>query len=542
MKRMLKRFCVFATVLVMTVTLGAGVFATEGVDGDPLSTNGEGTDVATAPGLEMTSVKKVSDSKCNITIEWQGDAASYVVYAENAKKGTTTNTRFVVKNLMQGNIYTLRVVPKNSDGSLGDEKTLDVLALFIMGSGKNEQVDLSWPAVEGETSYNVKAYNNSGQVVKEQTVGTNSASVTDLTNDVPYRFTVEAAGAISPMTAEITPKDSPESIDQHSVRSYPGYQSVTLEWEKVDDCEGYLIERSPKGANKFRTIQTENIVNGDSKFRATDEKGEYKSSNIMSYRDNNDLKEFQLYDYRIWAINGDYNNSPAKSERYVTATDECVHAVTYTFKFKTTVTLTGSKGSAEKKTKFTAGTTVTSGNQFYSGGYTYVAPDGYSYRVSRTVTTNNTIQYEKTKNYSMQTAYNFMNEAMRERPTSLIPFHNDKSKVNAIWTSFNTQHVYIYKRDSEDRWQIERDFECATGKPAAPSPTGWKLSIGQKAASRHGLTYWSCFSSWNAFHGKLASWPVGAPASGGCVRCEVPNAKYIYQNMPSGGATRVVHF
>ena len=107
------------------------------------------------------------------------------------------------------------------------------------------------------------------------------------------------------------------------------------------------------------------------------------------------------------------------------------------------------------------------------------------------------------------------------------------SRSTLIWVSTYCQHVY-YFRGSKGNWRCVRDWECATGTVNGPSPSGmWgNKEIHKKIKRRHGLKFWSCYSSMNAFHGKQSRWKVGKPASSGCIRNANENAQYIYNNAP----------
>ena len=114
------------------------------------------------------------------------------------------------------------------------------------------------------------------------------------------------------------------------------------------------------------------------------------------------------------------------------------------------------------------------------------------------------------------------------------------SKSRLIWVSGYCQHVYIFT-GSTGNWTCEKDWKISTGKASTPSPTG-KKSISKKIKYRHGIKYWSCYSSLNALHGVKRDWGkrLGSIQSSGCIRN--PNsssngAQWIYYNCQKG--TRV---
>ena len=103
-----------------------------------------------------------------------------------------------------------------------------------------------------------------------------------------------------------------------------------------------------------------------------------------------------------------------------------------------------------------------------------------------------------------------------------------------IWVNTYTQELYIFK-GSKGKWKLNKHWAVSTGKASSPTPTGNDgiKEVWKKLSTRHNLKWWTCFSTMNAFHGLFDSWrkKLGNPASGGCIRNEVKNAKWIYDNI-----------
>lgn len=118
-----------------------------------------------------------------------------------------------------------------------------------------------------------------------------------------------------------------------------------------------------------------------------------------------------------------------------------------------------------------------------------------------------------------------------------------------ISVSLSDQNVSVF--DADDR--LVYQFACSTGKPGDDTPTG-TFSISDKGKSfynpdvQQGAYYWTRFKGTYLFHSlpfdskqkmiQAEADKLGSPASHGCVRLTVENAKWIYDNIPKG--TKVV--
>lgn len=143
-----------------------------------------------------------------------------------------------------------------------------------------------------------------------------------------------------------------------------------------------------------------------------------------------------------------------------------------------------------------------------------------------------------TKKYSTEVKTAFVNSKGYSSKTKYL-----------IWISHYTQQVSIFQ-GSKDKWKMIRTFTCATGTAQNHSPRGvFKITYKEKGwfyTSTKEL-YVTHFKGRNSFHtrplwnnGSVQNPTIGKPASHGCVRCYNQDAKYIYDNMPSG--TTVVSY
>ena len=134
--------------------------------------------------------------------------------------------------------------------------------------------------------------------------------------------------------------------------------------------------------------------------------------------------------------------------------------------------------------------------------------------------------------------------------TAFVNYKGYSSKTKyLIWISHYTQQVSIFQ-GSKGKWKMIRTFTCATGTAQTRSPRGvFKITYKEKGwfyTSTKEL-YVTHYKGRNSFHtrplwnnGTVQNPTIGKPASHGCVRCYNQDAKYIYDNMPSG--TTVVSY
>lgn len=119
-----------------------------------------------------------------------------------------------------------------------------------------------------------------------------------------------------------------------------------------------------------------------------------------------------------------------------------------------------------------------------------------------------------------------------------------------------SQSVVVYSKDSHGSYtNAEKVFTCSTGLPSSPTRTGvykvwrrfeWRLLVGDVYGQ-----YSTSISSSYLFHSVPYESPdpstiidaeydkLGTPASHGCIRLSVEDAKWIYDNIPNGTQVNV---
>ncbi len=108
-----------------------------------------------------------------------------------------------------------------------------------------------------------------------------------------------------------------------------------------------------------------------------------------------------------------------------------------------------------------------------------------------------------------------------------------------IWISLHTQEVTVFINRgsrSNPNWKVYKEFWCASGKADTPTVHANGTIHKKRRVSKGGsLFYLSYFAGGNAMHTKRKSNVLGVkPLSHGCVRMEVNEVKWIYNNCPVG--------
>ena len=226
------------------------------------------------------------------------------------------------------------------------------------------------------------------------------------------------------------------------------------------------------------------------------------------------LDQYKTYSFIVRA----YNSENAWTQK--TIKKQPIRPINYVFTMKGTVKLSSHAGKSQSITLKKGEKVKAYG--FSKGKYIFKRKGSIFY-VNKTRCKKIYANYAKNYNYNLAEAENYVNTAN----------FGSNSKNTLIWVSTYCQHVYYFK-GSKGNWKCVRDWECSTGAATTPSPTGnyGNKEIHKFIRWRHGLQYWTCYSTLNAFHSKQRSWKMGKPASGGCIRNELANAKWLYNHVP----------
>ena len=112
-----------------------------------------------------------------------------------------------------------------------------------------------------------------------------------------------------------------------------------------------------------------------------------------------------------------------------------------------------------------------------------------------------------------------------------------------------SNHTVIFK-GYKGAWGVDKFWRCSTGAWNSPTVKGLYTIQERGLSFGHGYTcwYWTQFYGDYLFHSspyyvnsnRIMDPTMGVPSSAGCVRLEIQNAKWIYDNIPYG--TKVVTY
>lgn len=278
---------------------------------------------------------------------------------------------------------------------------------------------------------------------------------------------------------------APKAVSK--LEAHPGYLSVILKWKASPGADEYIIYMN--GKEKARTKKTT-----------------YKIKNLPKYKN----QKFEVV----------ASNEAGRSEK-VSKSSQPVREMAYRLSIKRSGTL-NSHGGRKATYRARAGKKIDA-VRFAGGKYVFFH-NGSTFYVARTRVGKKKAIYTTKFNYSKTSAENYVNDMRVTSRTNYL-----------VWVSTYTQHTYLFK-GSKGKWKVIDDWECATGLPGSPTPSGvsGKKAIWKKIKTRHGLKWWSSFSSTNSFHGLRKGWKTGKPASNGCVRTPTEKSKIIYQKCKIG--------
>ena len=129
---------------------------------------------------------------------------------------------------------------------------------FVASSGENAQVSLSWNAVSGATSYNLKRYTASGGPYFTLLVNLTGTNYTDtgLVNGGPYYYVVSAVGsggpsANSPQAVGVPQGPPPTPV---GFAAMPGNAQATLSWTASFGATSYDLRRSTISGGPYKHV------------------------------------------------------------------------------------------------------------------------------------------------------------------------------------------------------------------------------------------------------------------------------------------------
>ncbi len=335
----------------------------------------------------------------------------------------------------------------------------------------------------------------------------------------------------------ITVKYTPVPADPvTNLRLHPAYKSIILTWDKVEDAKEYVVQRAPEGGN-YVDIATVQNTGGDQIV--------YTDGN--AYGVDSSKHTATRYYYKVFSV----SVTDIRSPKPATASNTCVRPMYERIVFDDPCWLTSHDGK-NKEMYFGYGTEVIA--MGFNGGKYEFWYKGYYFTASVIRFTNcradyqpnsvangratsysgiwarktyasaadvgNNDNYRGIKFYDRISAENFVNGSGQSSRTGYL-----------VWVSTYTQHLYVFQ-GSKGKWKLLWDWECSTGAPWSPTPTGFgKEIIGHEKADPD-ISYWCNFQTLNSIHGQRSSYTFGSPQSNGCVRNYDENAWNVYTYCP----------
>ena len=300
------------------------------------------------------------------------------------------------------------------------------------------------------------------------------------------------------------------------LKAYPGNGSVTLKWTPVENATQYNIFRYNTSKKKWDKIGT---------------------SATNTFR-NSGLKVTKQMQYRVSATCVAGSKSVTGGVSSIVK-GECVRGLFIQAVTKSKSPLYKTSKNKPKAGSIAKGKTIV-GLYPKSGKWGFITSNGSTrYVTAKRLKIKKT--YYQSGAYTDITKENYVNEGGYSSGSQYL-----------IWLSHYSQRVYVFT-GSKGKWKIYKTMPCATGRVDiryTPTPRGtFKVGKKERTVKRktHYCDYWTHFKGNTSFHTRTKKYSggyknaaMGKPASAGCVRMYDDDAKWIYQNIPTG--TTVVSY
>ena len=324
-----------------------------------------------------------------------------------------------------------------------------------------------------------------------------------------------------------------------NLKIHPAFQCNILTWNRIENAKSYVVQRSESSTGKYTDIAT--VPNTGVK-EITYRDG---TANGLNFGSHTAIR----YYYKVFAVLADNR----RALKPATANSPCVRPVYEVLYFTEDVQLTSHDGK-NKKMYFEQGDDIVA--QGFNGGLYEFWYEGYYFTASRLRFDEYVADYQRNdvsngrwdsysgiwgrQNYASTEGVgdNYQGIKFYDKISaeSFVNGSGQSSRTGyLIWVSTYTQHLYVF-RGSRGNWKLIKDWECSTGDPSSPTPTGFGKAINGYKSHDDRIPYWCNFQTANSIHGHRSSYTFGSPQSNGCVRNYNENAKWIYYNCDIGTA------
>jgi cellulose 1,4-beta-cellobiosidase len=176
--------------------------------------------------------------------------------------GTVTGTTFTDTGLTNGTTYYYVVVAVDGDERSGNSNQVSATPQLLaptnlMATPQNLQVTLTWTAVSGANSYNVKRSTTPGgpYAVIANASGTTYTN-TGLKNGTTYYYVVSAVEGPEQSANSNEVSATPLLLPPTNLTATAGNLQVKLQWDAVPGVAGYKVKRSTTAGGPYTTLTT----------------------------------------------------------------------------------------------------------------------------------------------------------------------------------------------------------------------------------------------------------------------------------------------
>ncbi len=469
--------------------------------------------------------------KANIVVEWTstGVLNGFAVTSSSGDAPVSITENSANFALTPGGKYTFQVSAKREDGSeiisgesaevVTEEPVKPTITItnveLVDYAGGKANVVVQWESTGILRNFTAKANGLYDPVSVDEANKTayfaldpgREPTKKNKSKKKSYTFRVFAIGEDGTrFKSERSEKVWTEKVMVENLESHPSYNAVVLDWDKDDVADHYVVYR---GTKKVATVTNDGNTS------------KYDEDRVLY--EVKKLEEYKKYTFKVVPYYDETSDEEAAGEM-AKVKDQPVRPISYNLKIKQSVpygTLKRKNGKGPKSVALKAGETIKAVG-FNSGKYVFEYK-GAVFNIVKQRISGVSCTYSKDITYDKISAEAYVNGKGLTSPTKQL-----------IWVNTYTQELYIFK-GSKGKWKLNKHWPVSTGKASSPTPTGNDgiKEVWKKLSTRHNLKWWTCFSTMNAFHGLFDSWrkKLGNPASGGCIRNEVKNAKWIYDNI-----------
>ena len=226
------------------------VLATNVAGWSALSNAVVGTPTVVAPPTPTSLVASPGDGQVSLAWAASPSATGYRVYRGGSLVGSPTSPSFLDVGLLDATAYSYTVVALNGSAASAPTGSVSCTPVAtapgapsnLVATPGNAQVNLTWTAPTGATSYDVLRGG-----VKLATVSTPTYRDSAVANGTSYSYTVIAyrlnsPGSIASSTVSATPVAPPLSTPT-GLAATPGDATVSLVWTSVSGAVSYRVYR-----------------------------------------------------------------------------------------------------------------------------------------------------------------------------------------------------------------------------------------------------------------------------------------------------------